>query len=170
MRTGEFVVGLTDEVEQVAGVFQGHVDGLRGVGDDADGGNEQGGDDGEALVVGAVFVIEAVFAGDERGAEAGGGIVAAFDGAYQHAELCGVGGIAPAEIVEDGGAFDVSTDGGEVAQGFIYGVHGHPVGGDFAIQRVDAVGEGVSGGRCCITDGLPDCGMPWPVASATYQG
>ena len=95
--------------------------------------------------------------------------MAAFDGAYQHAELCGVGGIAPTEIVEDGGTFDVSTDGGEVAQGFIYGVHGHPVGVDYAIQRVDAVGKDDTGARFFIKDGLQDCGIAWAVAGRPYQ-
>src|ERR1700686_3688926 len=109
MRAGEFVRGLADEVEQVAWLFKGHIYALSGVVDGAERGYEQRGDDGQALAICSVFVVEAVFAGNKGDAEAGRRIVATFDGAYQHSQLRGVGGIAPAEIIQDGGAFDVST-------------------------------------------------------------
>src|SRR5689334_20506402 len=114
MRSCEFVARFAEEVEQVAGLFEGHINALRGIIDDTERGYEERGDDGKALSIGAVFVIEAVFARDKGDAEADRRVMTAFDGADEHTELCGVSWIAPAKIVQNGGEFEVASNGGQV--------------------------------------------------------
>src|SRR6266849_2647060 len=145
VRAGQLVVCCAELVKQAARALERHIDGLGGIVDDPDRGDEQRGDDGQALFSGPVLVVQAVLAGDEGGAEAESGIVTAFDGAHEQPQLQGVRGAAPAKIVQDGGAFDIAAHGGQVAQRLVDGVRCHGIRIDLAVEGVDAVGQYDSG-------------------------
>src|SRR5581483_7155304 len=115
VRPQQFIVSGAYYVKQVAGLFEGHIDGLAGIINYTYCRDEQGGNDGQMLTIGTVLVVEAIFARDKWHAKEGGGSRTAHDGLYQHAQLRGIIGIAPAEIIQDGGSFNVSAHSNEIA-------------------------------------------------------
>src|SRR5205085_9039567 len=116
-----------------------HIDCLRGIIDYADGRNEQSWNNRDTFSVRTILIIEAIFSGDEWSCIADGSIVTTFHGTYQHTQLQGIGRIAPTEIIENRGTFDISANGCQVSQRFVNSIDCHMIGVDLAIERVDAI-------------------------------
>src|SRR4051812_16386784 len=90
----------------------------------------------------AKFVVEAIFAGDERHLEGEGDIAAGLGGADQGAENFGAVGVSPAEVIEQGNARWVRADGDDVADGFIDGEARHVIRIEIAVMGINAAPDG----------------------------
>ncbi len=76
------------------------------------------------------LVVERVLAGNKRKPVRNGRIVRPLAGADEPADLFRLVGTAPAEIVEDGGPSRLPAHANHVAEGFVNGRNGHPIGID----------------------------------------
>src|SRR5216683_3884270 len=129
----------TDLIKPIPRTLQRHVDCLCGIIDHSNGRNEQGRYNGQAFSIRTILIIEAVLTGDERCPIAGSGIKTSLDSTHKQTQLYGIIWIAPAEIIENRDAFDISTNGYQVSQRLIYGVYCHMIRVDLAVERIDAV-------------------------------
>lgn len=142
----EFIVCVSDEEQQVAGALEVHCHGKFDIGCLAEGCDQEcRGDSSRSSHSGRIFkaefVIEAVFSTDEWGAVADSDISAAECCADECSECFGAFCVAPAEIIEDGDSAGIGTDGDAIANGFINGGSGHPVGIEVSQLWIDAAGD-----------------------------
>lgn len=145
LRAAEFGFGLADEIEQVAGGFEVHRHALLNVFHLPQGANQQRGGNLDRFALAgfvvAVFVVEAVFAADERRAVSDGDVVASEGRPHQAAQRFGPVGVAPAEVIENGDPGRIGPHGDAVAHRFVDGASRHVVRIEIGIARVDAAAD-----------------------------
>ena len=141
----QFDVGLTDQIERRTGVFQIHCQRVRNVVNLSHGADQQrcGNRDRAGFAVGFVaeFVVEGIFATDERRRQFDGQVLAGDRRTDQRSQRFGSIGVAPAKIVQDCDSGRVGTDRDGVADRFVDRRSGHVIRVQIAIAGIDAAGK-----------------------------
>ncbi len=107
------------------------------------------------LVEVAEFVVQAVLAADERRAECHRHVVAGQRGAHERPQCLGPIGVSPAEVVENGHALWIGTDGHAVADRFVDGTGRHVVRIEISVARIHPAGEHQATVRTRATGATP---------------
>ena len=147
-RTAQFRKGDPQHIDQVAGPFGIHGDGLADVIDLGHGREQQGGRDGDLGATDLIVVFHRVLARDAGHPVDPGDIVQGAVGPHQLGQLVravrrlvGKDRVAPAKVVEPGHDREVGAHGHGVAHPLVDGRRRHVIGVDVRVARADAVGD-----------------------------